>query len=263
MKIDFSEVLDLFCWGMDKLTKPTLRNLLAGYEEYQHRRDPAPLMTRLTQQRLLEQRGRGRQAMFTITAKGWERVGKARPEASWNRSWDGLWRVVTFDVPEVRRKDRVVLWKALRSRKLGLLQRSVWIWPHNIEPILQEIVRAEGIPECFCGFEARRLFLCTNAELVRAAWDFEEISARQGSYLKRPMSDAAALIDVKSLGDLAAHGRAERLAYEHAFSLDPMLPKALWPPGYRGAKVEARHQTFRRALGARLRNLTNLRNDRS
>ena len=147
--VNCAEVLDLFCWGMDKLSKPTLRNLLAGYEEYAYQTHRDQLLCRLQRQQLIEREGRGSQAAFRITTIGRQQVGTLQPRASWDEPWDGAWRVLTFDLPEVRRMDRQRLWRALRTRKLGLLQRSVWIWPHDLRLILDEIIHAEGYPGMF------------------------------------------------------------------------------------------------------------------
>ncbi len=254
-KINYAEVLDLFCWGMDKLTRPTLRNLVAGYDEYAHRKRFDHLVERLRHEKLLERRGRGEQARFSITAKGWERLPVFNPRTSWDRHWDRRWRVFSFDVPESRRSDRVVLWQALRSRKLGFLQRSVWVWPHDVEPMLRKIVVAEGIPECFCGFEVCRLFLCSDAEVVKSAWDFEEIGRRHDSYLRQSAPALGRMRSVKDLAGLATLARVERQSYQRAFSRDPLLPRTLWPRGYSGEAVQKRHDQFLARLRERFSGL--------
>jgi len=178
------------------------------------------------------------------------------PSAQWAKPLEESWRAIVFDLPETQRKDRQRLWKALRAHKRGLLQRSVWIWPQPLEPILEQIIAAEGVPECFCGLETRRVFLCTDSELVATAWDFEEIGRRHRAYLEQPSATVAALQKADHVGRLAAEARTEWLAYEHAFSLDPWLPRSLWPPGYRGELVQRRHVAFRQCFYQRLQDLT-------
>jgi len=178
---------------------------------------------------------------------------------------------VTFDLPEVQRKDRKRLWRALRARGLGLLQRSVWIWPDELEPILNQIVHAEGVPECFCGFESRRVFLCTDQEIVASAWDWEEIGRRQEAFLQTVKAGFRILEHASNLERLAAEARSEKIAYDHAMIFDPLLPRGLWPAGYRGAEVWEWHKRFRNRLRgacARLQSTAshppvNQRNDRS
>lgn len=46
-------------------------------------------------------------------------------------SWDGLWRLVFFDIPEGQREHRDRFRKDLRRRGFGLWQNSVWISPFN------------------------------------------------------------------------------------------------------------------------------------
>ncbi len=252
-KFDYDGIFDLLALGTGQWTKPLLRELLAGCVEFKRLRGAHQLLARLERKGFLQRRGHGERATFTIIASGARKRRALDPPTSWERSWDGAWRLVTFDIPEVRRKDRARLWRALRDRKLGLLQRSVWIWPHDLKPILAEIIKAEGIPECFCGFGARELFLCTNAEVVETAWDFEEIGHCQVAYQQNTAVTIGSLNRASNLSLLAGVARAERRAYEHAFSLDPLLPQPLWPKAYRGAAVQKAHREFRRRLQQRLR----------
>lgn len=46
-------------------------------------------------------------------------------------SWDGLWRLVFFDVPESSRSLRDSFRRDLRSRGFGLWQNSTWVSPYN------------------------------------------------------------------------------------------------------------------------------------
>jgi phenylacetic acid degradation operon negative regulatory protein len=250
-RLDYAEVLDLFLWTMDKLARPTFNNLLAGYEEYEHRGESRALFHELERRQFLQRTGDGPRATYRITAEGVRRAQVDDPTVSWDTRWDGAWRVVTFDLPEVRRKDRQILWRALRARKLGLLQRSVWIWPHSLEAILAEIVDTEGVPECFCGFTARELFLCTTPEVVASAWDWKRIGQRHEEYLRHPSLTGNPAAAVRDLGCLAALARCERWVYQSAFSLDPLLSRSLWPRGYRGADVQQMHLRVRRLLALR------------
>jgi phenylacetic acid degradation operon negative regulatory protein len=254
-RFDYAEVLDLFCWGMDQLTRPTLGTLLGGYRQYAHRHNAAAAILRLEKRNLIQRTRTGKKETFTITAQGRRRLRCFNPEQHWSRSWDGAWRVVTFDLPERRRADRKRLWQALRARKLGFLQRSVWIWPHDVRAILNEIIKIEGLPECFCGFQANVLFLCTTAEVVATAWDWEEIGKQHQSYLQRSTGTEEEVAKASALATVTAVAQRERHAYQYAFLFDPLLSRTLLPKTYRGFAVEERHQAFRRALARRFFNL--------
>lgn len=253
--MDYGEILDLFDGFGELLTRPTFYLLVGGFEPYADRESAARLIQRLQQKKLISRTGKRRDA-FTITANGWKRLPTPRPSAAWSQPWDKTWRVLTFDLPEVRRKDRKRLWQALRSHKLGLLQRSVWIWPHDLQAILREIMEVDGLPECFCGFNATSLFLCTTSEVVRTAWNWEEINRRHQTYLKHLVATEESLRAARDLPALAVLGRIERQAYEHAFRFDPLLPQILWPDEYEGDAVETGHQAFRQLLRQRFLRLT-------
>ena len=200
----------------------------------------------------------GSNVEFTITVKGRQRCAHPDPTPAWDRDWDKRWRLVTFDIPEIRRKDRLTLWRELRDRRLGFLQQSVWIWPHDIEPLLQEVIQAKGIPECFAGFECTRLFLCTDAEIVETAWDFKVIRRKQETYLKEVDGIMKAVRDAPELKALPEHATKERFAYLQAIECDPWLPRVLWPKGYRGEAVQEMHQRVRAELSRRLRQLASV-----
>jgi phenylacetic acid degradation operon negative regulatory protein len=257
-RVDYMEILDVFLWGVYQLSRPTLYNLLAGYPEFSRREQMVRLVQRLEHGRLISRTGQGEQATFAITTRGMRFRRRIEPLTAWETPWDGSWRLLMFDVPESRRQDRKRLWRALRDRKFGFLQRSVWIWPHDLRPILQEILQAEGIPECFCGFSAQDLFLCTKAEIVTTAWDFREIERRQKAYERHPAVSTSGLERISTIASLVGAARAERQAYEYAFSLDPLLPSVLWPKNYRGQTVLSTHQRFRLHLGRRLAQLAKL-----
>jgi DNA-binding transcriptional regulator PaaX len=255
MKLEFEIALEFFFWGLETFSRRDCGLILAGYRVTQSERRLERLLDRWRQQRLVTQTGRGKAAQFTITDAGRKRVSELALGRAWDTAWDGKWRVFSFDLPTERRKDRTTLWRSLRAAKFGYLQRSVWVWPHEVESTLLGIVRARGIPECFCGFEVSRLFLCSTGEVVATAWDFEEIARRHGAYLKHAVANLTSLNRAQDLNGLARVARAERDAYRFAFSVDPLLPRALWPKSYQGPIVEERHGIFRASLRRRLREL--------
>jgi len=248
------ELLEFLLWGLEGLMRPSLSRALAGPPVSGYRTQRRA-MCRLMQDGLVETTGRGRKASFRITAKGRQVAEGENPRDHWSRSWDGRWRVFSFDVPERRRADRRALYWALRERKFGLLQRSVWVWPHDVAATLEEIVEAKGIPECFVGFEASRLFLSDHWEIVASAWDFELIGRCHERYVREGTDYRQGLARAESWPAVTRLARTERAAYREAFRVDPWLPRELWPRNYRGEQVHGQHEIFRGLLAKRLRQL--------
>lgn len=55
--------------------------------------------------------------------------------------WDGKWRGVIFDIPELNRRDRNFLRRELHQMGFKELQKSVWISPHNFEKELKALLK--------------------------------------------------------------------------------------------------------------------------
>ncbi|MEK7063606.1 MAG: CRISPR-associated endonuclease Cas2 [Patescibacteria group bacterium] len=61
-------------------------------------------------------------------------VGKVVPRKP--KRWDGKWRLVMFDIPERRRRDRARAREMLKLFKLYRLQDSVWVYPYDCEELI-------------------------------------------------------------------------------------------------------------------------------
>jgi DNA-binding transcriptional regulator PaaX len=50
--------------------------------------------------------------------------------------WDGKWRVLIFDIPQKRKRDRDLIRRALVSVGFMYLQKSVWVYPYDCEELV-------------------------------------------------------------------------------------------------------------------------------
>ncbi len=66
-----------------------------------------------------------------ITAAGKRRLIRIVPTYDEKRVWDGRMHLITYDIPEKRRKERGVLREYLQRIGCGRLQDSVWMTPYN------------------------------------------------------------------------------------------------------------------------------------
>lgn len=83
--------------------------------------------------------------LLRLTAKGqfallWARLLQQTGEQR-KQHWDGIWRIIIFDVPEVQRSYRWTLRNLLRACGCMMLQFSVWVTPYNLDPALTELLR--------------------------------------------------------------------------------------------------------------------------
>jgi len=75
-----------------------------------------------------------------ITKAGRKRLAGILPQYEAKRVWDGVLYLITYDIPEERKKDRDYLRGFLQDLGCGMLQHSVWITPYNPKRIIGDFV---------------------------------------------------------------------------------------------------------------------------
>lgn len=199
-------------------------------------------------------RGAGKAAVLRLTTKGERATDDIfRPERWWQRRWPGIWYLMVYDIPETQRSYRNVLRQFLRRLRMGRLQGSVWITPRDIRPEYDDLVKAAGIESYAYLFEARTVLGLPTEQVVRSAWPTDLLKQCQQWYCANAQRNWNTLrLKQLSQKSLWAFARETNWAYRAVMEPDPLLPKVLWPNGYRGTEVVAWH---RRLLGELARQL--------
>ncbi|MSR70784.1 CRISPR-associated endonuclease Cas2 [Candidatus Kaiserbacteria bacterium] len=86
---------------------------------------------------VLEQGPHGKRARLTAKGDKFAALlgeGKLRPKQP--KNWDKKWRLLIFDIPERRRKDRDQIRATLVSIGFYRLQDSVWVYPYDCEDLI-------------------------------------------------------------------------------------------------------------------------------
>lgn len=99
----------------------------------------------LKRDRLIDFREEKNFSKIVITEKGREKLLKYdldNLEIKKPKKWDGIWRVVTFDVPENKKAARNALRSKLKELGFHQLHKSVFIYPY---PCLSEVQFIEEI----------------------------------------------------------------------------------------------------------------------
>lgn len=80
------------------------------------------------------QEGRDGTVTLALTEEGKRRIVRyhlSRMEIPKPKRWDGLWRLVVFDIPEHRRRERNFLAGTLKQLGFVPLQKSVFVFPYD------------------------------------------------------------------------------------------------------------------------------------
>lgn len=108
------------------------RRSIADYQDWRRGHHvPAKVSGRLISEGYIKNDNKGH---YYLTPKAYRSVSlivAKSLEISKKLNWDGLWRVVVFDIPEEKRSIRNLYRKSLNDLGLEMLQKSVFCHPHD------------------------------------------------------------------------------------------------------------------------------------
>jgi len=196
----------------------------------------------------------GRLPVLTLTEEGRRRLPVYyRPEREWNSTWNGIWYVLMFDVPEKERYYRDSLRRFLKRLRMGCLQKSVWVTPRDIRPECSDLEKTANVNAVSYLLESRTVLHRETAELVRDAWDFKHLQELHERYLQTYTDNLQLLAELHCKSDdVMALLYQEAEAYVQCMRPDPLLPGKLLPKGYLGKKVFCLHQSLRKSVAKAL-----------
>lgn len=107
---------------------------------------------------------------FQLTDEGFFELSREFPYFRFFRAkWDGVWRVLSYEIPEAKRELRDRLRREVASWGLGPWHRSFWLTPHPIVPHLKQLVSGKEEQQYVQAFESSHVF--GNREvLIEKVW---------------------------------------------------------------------------------------------
>ncbi len=96
-------------------------------------------LARLVNEGSLKRIERGDSVSFEITEKGKQKLDRTfryKKLISQPKKWDGIWRMVSFDVFEKRRLERDRLREILKAVGFIQLHQSLWVYPHECDELI-------------------------------------------------------------------------------------------------------------------------------
>ena len=137
-------VKDFFSWlliggaiGIATTSPYFIRNLLEGRKRLKRhpKRKVYDTFYNLRRQGLIKiEKKKNRQIYISLTEKGRKKAGWLQIdslEIKRPKRWDGKWRIVIFDIAQLKKLYREAFRGKLKELGFFPLQRSVWIYPFN------------------------------------------------------------------------------------------------------------------------------------
>lgn len=113
-----------------------------------------------------------------ITSQGTRRTQRDFPLMHFqNKSWDGKWRIVMFDISEIQKLKRDYLRDKLKELGFGMLQESVFITPHDIIKDFSEYVESIDLMDSVDILEASYI-LGDPKEVAERVWKLGELNKK-------------------------------------------------------------------------------------
>lgn len=194
-------------------------------------------------------RRHGRPPVLNVTPRRPADQTVLRPDRWWGERWHGVWYVLVYDIPEVRRSYRDQLRRILMHHRCGCLQESVWVSPRDIRPLFDDLSKAASLHFDAHLFEARSVLGRDHEEIVTRAWNFERIEAAHQRYQSDVEKSLQRLrAQAVSDSDITAAARDELMRFRLLIESDPLLPAKLHPVNYTGLRSYKLHRDWIQAV---------------
>lgn len=154
--------------------------------------------------------------------------------------WDGRWRVMFFDIPEVQRDIRDSLRSELKKLSFGLWQRSVWVTPFDISAELGAYLEKQSLSDTVQIVVGERFGGLDDRKFASRVWPLNEVNEEYkhllGAWKEEVGKESTAEERLEAAASLHNH-------YLDILVSDPRLPPELLPSDWVGDDA---HELFKK-----------------
>lgn len=169
-----------------------------------------------------------------LTGQGVKRLEREFPMVGLQKKkWDGLWRIVIFDLPVTHNRLRDRLRGKLEELGFGMFQKSVWTTPYDLAWEISEFIKAQGLEEYVYVLVSPLEFIGSSKELAEKIWKLEELNNSHQELLDWWEEKHHGLKE----NDFSLLAQKFCSQYLETVATDPFLPKELLPRDWEGDKA--------------------------
>lgn len=174
--------------------------------------------------------------VIRLSSQGKEKWVREFPLFSFSqKTWDGWWRIVSFDIPDNLKGRRDSLRNKIERLGMGKLQESLYISPFDFGLDLREFIEFHKLADYVFVFEARHTFGGDPKDLAWRVWQLESIENKYKLLLSA----------IEGNKPLSSQERFDlQMKFEETILNDPLLPKELLPNDWIGFKAQKLFITY-------------------
>lgn len=217
------------------------------------------LVSRSYRAKFIEKIEKDGKIYLRITSEGKKMIQRDFPMLSLqNRQWDRKWRIVMFDIEEINRQTRNKLRGKLKELGFGMMQKSVFISPHDILQDFIEFSESSGIDNYLYILETSKLIVGSEQEFANRIWKLDELNKKYKNIVEQLQkakdgymisnNDRIKISDISKEGERQNGHRNRANANADIIDIknnwlriiveDPFLPRMFLPKPWYGDEAE-------------------------
>jgi len=168
------------------------------------------------------------EVFLRLTGKGKKKLIRDFP-LIWfqKKKWDGLWRVLPYDIREIKKRQRDRLRNKLYELGFKQFQKSVYLSPLPIENEMEEFLKTLKLEGKAHLLLSNKVLGIENRELAEKLWQVDKLNRKYKKLLSR-LVKAGTEKELKEV----------RSDFFELLAEDPFLPKELLPKEWLRERVE-------------------------
>lgn len=237
------ELLELACW-FGNLPRTKAQAVFSLLDEGKSKvRSVKVSLEKYYKEGYLEKIIENGETLFRITEDGRKRnVHNPLDVNPYSQRWDGYWRVIIYDIKEIRKMDREALRRKLIQKGFGCYQDSVWISPWEVTFEIERLIEHRHLEGQVFVLKTERLGIDDEKALVEKTWKLSKLNQTYQDFIKYYKQEEERIQKTlqdrqtkkAALGILADRAINE---YKMILTIDPSIPSDLLPDDWLGIAV--------------------------
>lgn len=156
-----------------------------------------------------------------ITKKGRERLESILPQYQKAKKWDGNWYLVSYDIPENKKKLREILRATLKKLGFGQVHQSLWISAYNFLGEVEQVIKDYNLSNYVILGISDRIGTEPSKILAEKIWKLNKINEEYKKFIEKIKSQKLSKTQISFF-------------YFSILKKDSQLPKELLPENWYG-----------------------------